>query len=171
MLSDQLNGTKRVAVRGFNGVHLKRNIGYPPQDAIAGQRSGDVLRVANVCVKLRQKISDSVTNNIMTCGAMLGSLLAQAGFSDLQRILLAIGDKGRPRGEDPWLDARRQRGEIGVNNRILDSVQRQRGLSGRTRLRAREHQPVPGLSRANRPLNGKGGNPDALRQLRRLRYR
>jgi hypothetical protein len=53
MLSDQLNGTQRVAVRGFNGVHLKRNIGYPPQDAIAGQRSGDVLRVANVRVKLR----------------------------------------------------------------------------------------------------------------------
>jgi hypothetical protein len=87
MLSDQLNGTQRVAVRGFNGVHLKRNIGYPPQDAIARQRSGDVLRVANVGVKLRQKIGDSVTNNIMTCGAMLGSLLAQAGFSDLQRVL------------------------------------------------------------------------------------
>lgn len=53
MLSDQLKGTQRVPVRWFNGVHLKRNIGHPPQHAIARQRGGDVRGVADVSVKLR----------------------------------------------------------------------------------------------------------------------
>jgi hypothetical protein len=41
----------------------------------------------------------------MTGSAVLCRLLAQAGFGDLQGVLLAVGDEGGARGEDPRRNA------------------------------------------------------------------
>ncbi len=65
--------------------------------------------------------------------------------------------------------ARRQRGQIGVDHRILQVGQGEVGLFRRARLGAREQQPVARGAGAARALDGDGRLPDAVGQAGRRR--
>ena len=58
---------------------------------------------------------------------------------------------------------------VGVDDRVLNGVQRQAWLAGRPWLSAGQHQPVSRLTGADSALRREGGDPDTLRQLRRRR--
>lgn len=128
-----------------------------------------MLRIADVGIKLLQIVGDTVTFYPMTRFPVLCRLFAQAGFGDLQGVGVAVSDKGGARGEDPRRNAVRQRRQIGVDDRVLNGVQRQTRLTGRPGLRAGQHQPVSRLTGTDGALHREGGDPDSRRQLRRRR--
>lgn len=128
-----------------------------------------MLRIANVGIQLLQIVGDTVTFYRMTRRPVLSRLLAQTGLGDLQGVGVTVGDEGGARGEDPRRNAVRQRRQVGVDDRVLNGVQRQAWLAGRPWLGARQHQPVSRLTGADGALRREGGDPDTLRQLRRRR--
>lgn len=128
-----------------------------------------MLRIANVGIQLLQIVGDTVTFYRMTRRPVLSCLLAQTGLGDLQGVGVTVGDEGGARGEDPRRNAVRQRRRVGVNDRVLNGVQRQAWLAGRPWLSAGQHQPVSRLTGADGALRREGGDPDTLRQLRRRR--
>ena len=79
---------------------------------------------------------------------------------------MTVGDEGGARGEDPRCNAVRQRRQVGVDDRVLNGVQRQTWLAGGPWLGARQHQAVSRLTGADGALRREGGDPDTLRQLR-----
>lgn len=66
----------------------------------------------------------------MTRRPVLCRLLAQTGLGDLQGVGVTVGDEGGARGEDPRCNAVRQRRQVGIDDRVLDRVQRQTWLAG-----------------------------------------
>ncbi len=89
-----------------------------------------------MCVERGDIVGKRVARQTMALGAKLRGLNGQTGFGEAAGIFTVIGHKGGARGHNTRRDARRQRVEIGVDNRILQRVQRQLRRILRARLRA-----------------------------------
>jgi len=74
-------------------------------------------------VELLDIIRDVVTDECMTCGAMLLCLAGQTRRGDLKRIRGSISNKRGAGGENARRNASWQGIEIGIDYRILNLIQ------------------------------------------------